>query len=108
MKLHDKFEWDSKKARANAKKHGVTFEDAAAVLGDDRADVCHVEVFDDAHSSDENRTITTGSHPADRGIILKVVWTDRSTRGNRITRIISARPATAREREQYVEEIRNR
>ena len=35
MKLHEIFEWDAKKAKSNPKKHeGVTFDDAAAVLGD--------------------------------------------------------------------------
>ena len=29
-----KFEWDPKKAALNLKKHGVSFEDAAAVFGD--------------------------------------------------------------------------
>jgi uncharacterized DUF497 family protein len=106
MRYHDKFEWDFRKARANAGKHGVTFEDAATVLGDDQADVYHSEVFDDAHSDDEDRVITTSAHPADRSIILIVAWTDRSTEAHKITRIISARCATARERKQYAEEIR--
>ena len=29
-----RFEWDKEKARENAKKHGVTFEEAATVFGD--------------------------------------------------------------------------
>ena len=29
-----KFEWDSKKAKYNLKKHGVSFEEASSVFGD--------------------------------------------------------------------------
>ena len=108
MKLHDRFEWDTKKALVNARKHHVRFETAAVMLSDDQGDVYHCETSDDAHSFEEDRTITTGSHPADRSVILIVVWTERASKGKRITRIISARAATAREREQYVEKIRNR
>jgi uncharacterized DUF497 family protein len=60
------------------KKHRVTFDDAAAVLGDDQADTYHIEEHDDAQSTDEDRYLTTGSHPADRSIILRISWTDRS------------------------------
>src|SRR4051794_39413520 len=106
MKLHDKFEWDPSKARSNPKKHGgVTFDDAAAVLGDDQADVFHLEQYDDAHSMGEQRQITTGSHPYNRRIVLIVSWTDRSTDEEQITRIISARLATPLERENYAEAI---
>jgi len=31
------FEWDSSKAAQNAKKHGVTFEEAKTVFYDERA-----------------------------------------------------------------------
>jgi uncharacterized protein len=31
------FEWDAAKARANARKHGVTFEEAASAFLDDLA-----------------------------------------------------------------------
>jgi uncharacterized DUF497 family protein len=107
MRFHDKFEWDPRKAKANARKHdGVTFDDAAAVLGDDQADVYHVEAYDDEHSTDEDRQVTLGSHPEDRRIVLRVSWTDRSAGKERITRIISARLATPTERKRYAKEIR--
>lgn len=102
MRYHDHFEWDARKAEANRKKHGgVTFDDAAAVLGDDQADVFHDEIHDDAHSIDEDRQSTTASHPADRRVVLVISWTDRSTPKKRITRIISARLATPNERKRY-------
>jgi len=108
MRYHDDFEWDSQKAKTNRTKHGVSFEDAKAVLQDDRAELSHVETFDDAHSMAEDRHITTGSHPADRTIILVICWTDRYQENQRLTRIISARHATRRERKQYAQAIEGR
>jgi uncharacterized protein len=108
MKYHDVFEWDLQKAMTNRTKHGVSFEHASAVLGDDQAEVYHVETFDDAHSTAEDRHVTTGSHPADRDIILLICWTDRSQGDQKVTRIISARHATRRERKHYAQEIDGR
>ncbi len=105
MRLHTTFEWDEDKAKRNLKKHRVSFEDAARVLTDDEGDIYHIEEFDVEHSGDEERYITTSSHPDDRRIVLRVAWTDRSSDTDRITRIISARAASKREREAYAKEI---
>jgi uncharacterized protein len=108
MRYHNDFEWDTKKAKTNLTKHGVSFEDAKAVLEDDEAELYHVETFDDAHSLAEDRHITTASHPADRSIILLMCWTDRYQEDQRVTRIISARHATRRERKHYAQAIEGR
>lgn len=108
MKLHVQFEWDPGKARANSTKHKVTFEEAGAVLGDDQADVYHLDAPDDQHSMGEDRYITTGSLPTNRGIILRICWTDRSTDEVQVTRIVSARHATPSERRRYAQEISGR
>lgn len=105
MMLHENFEWDEDKASKNLKKHGVSFDDAALVLADEDADRFHVEEFDTRHSSGEDRYVTTASHPDDRGIVLVIAWTDRSTERAKITRIISARTATKAEKRRYVKEI---
>lgn len=107
LRLHDRFEWDEVKARANFDKHAVSFDDAATVLADDQGDWFHVEEYDDPHSMEEDRWITTASHPVDRRIVLRIVWTSRARSGATITRIISARPATRRERKFYEDEIAN-
>jgi hypothetical protein len=107
MRLHERFEWDLKKAQGNRKKHRVTFDDAAATLADDEGDVYHVEEADDEHSTGEDRYITTGSHPDDRRIVLVIAWTERIRKKERITRIISARAATPEEKKRYVEEIKD-
>jgi len=105
MKYHDEFEWDPTKAKDNQKKHGVTFALAAKVLADEQAEMFHHEEPDDAHSMQEDRHITLASYPFDRSIIVKICWTDRSSKGKQITRIISACKAKRRERILYEKAI---
>ena len=83
------FEWDESKARANLRKHGVDFADAATMFDDNRA----VTVADD--DLEEERYVTIGMDALGR--VLVVAYT---IRGERI-RIISARRATKRERAEY-------
>jgi uncharacterized DUF497 family protein len=108
MRLHDRFEWDPKKAEINRTKHRVMFEEAATVLGDDQGDIYHIDVPDDEHSIGEDRYITTGPLPTDRTIVLRICWTDRSTAETQVTRIVSARHATPSERRRYAQEIGDR
>ena len=50
------FEWQASKARANVRKHRVSFEEAAAVFADPLA-----RILDDPdHSADESREIIVG------------------------------------------------
>jgi uncharacterized protein len=108
MKRHHHFDWDPGKAESNARKHRVTFEDAEAVLSDDEPELYHVDRYDDKHSMSEDRFITIGSDPMDRKIILFISWTERRRRGQILTRIISARRATRKERSRYGKEIGKR
>jgi hypothetical protein len=85
------FEWDPGKAASNARKHGIRFADATVVLEDDRA----VTLRDDAHG--EERWVTIGLDAMGRVLVVAYAW-----RSDHI-RIISARPATQRERRQYLE-----
>jgi uncharacterized protein len=105
MMLHENFEWDEAKAQKNLKKHSVSFDDAALVPSDEEGDTFHVEEYDHEHSADEDRFVTTTSHPDDRNIVLIIAWTDRSTEHATVTRIISARVAKPAERKRYVKEI---
>ena len=45
------FEWDDEKAALNFKKHGITFDTAAKVFGDEN----RIEEYDEEHSIDEDR-----------------------------------------------------
>jgi uncharacterized DUF497 family protein len=92
------FDWDDAKAVANVRKHGVEFEDAMAVLRDPLA----MTLFDSAHSDDEDRWISLGQSRL--GTLLVEIHTFSNTGPNTgLVRIISARPATAKERIQYEE-----
>lgn len=87
------FEWDPSKAAANLKKHGVSFEEAQSVFYDEFA----VQFFDEAHSSDEDRFLMLGLSAMAR--LLIVCHCERED--GDVLRIISARRATARERQLY-------
>ena len=85
------FIWDAEKAKANRRKHRVSFEEALTVFGDPLA-----RVHDDPqHSEGERREIVVG-HSA-RGRLLLVSFTER----RRAVRLISARRATRHERQDY-------
>ena len=88
-----RFEWDSAKASANLKKHGVSFEEARSVFYDEFA----VQFFDDSHSSDEERFLLLGMSTGAR---LPLVCHCEREAGDTI-RIISARKATKRESTFY-------
>ncbi len=89
-------EWDSAKARQNARKHRITFERAATVFLDPDA----LSVFDAEHSQDEDRWITLGLDRS--GTLLVVCHTYREqTELSARVRIISARKTTTNEAQQY-------
>jgi len=89
MKLN--FEWDEENAKANFKKHRVSFDEATTVF----IDPFSITVPDPYHSVDEQRYIDLGS--SDKGRVLVVVYTER---GSNI-RIINCRKATSSERKLY-------
>ncbi len=88
------FEWDPRKARQNRRKHRVSFQEAITVFGDPFA----ATYPDPDHSEMEHRFITVGMSNANR--VLLVVHAD----GRENIRIVTARRATPRERENYEEE----
>ena len=94
--LFSVFEWDTVKARANLRKHGVGFSEAISVFSDPLA-----RIFgDEDHSAEEHREIIIG-HSAARRLLL-ACFTEREE-GH--IRIISARSATKGEWRDYEENI---
>ncbi len=87
------FEWDDKKAKANLKKHKVSFEDATAIFNDPLM----ITYPDVQHSDEEDRYIGIGA--TDKGTILVVVHVDKE----KVIRLISCRKAAASERRRYEE-----
>lgn len=88
-----RFEWDEGKAAINAKKHGVSFEEARSAFFDERARL----IDDPDHSEDEERFILLGLSNTLR--LLLVCHCYRSE--DNVIRIISARKATSRESKSY-------
>ncbi len=87
-------EWNKRKAILNAKKHGITFDEASTVFRDPLA-----FIFDDEkHSEDEPREIIIGHSIGGRLVVVSF-----SEKAESIVRIISARPATKKERQDYEE-----
>jgi len=109
------FEYDPEKNRKNIKKHGISFKSAARVFFDyDR-----IELYDEAHSGEEERYDTIGDTSAGNFTIignlqnthriddiLFVVYTERlmigeNRKSREVIRLISARLATSFERGVY-------
>ena len=83
-------EWDAGKARSNLARHGVSFADAESVLFDPYA----LTVADDRVVA-EDRHVTIGLDALGRTLVVVYAVYEETIR------IISARPATPRERKTY-------
>ena len=88
-----RLEWDARKAAANLRKHGVSFEEAASVF----LDPLSATGDDPDHSLGERRFVTFGVSASAR--LLVVAHAER----NEAIRLISARVATRAERKLYEE-----
>jgi uncharacterized protein len=92
-----KFQWDPNKADINLRKHGVSFEEAVTVFKDPFA-----LIFDDEkHSEEEHREIIIGASMLSKLLLVCFVERDED-----IVRIITARPATNKEKKDYEENAR--
>lgn len=85
------FEWHEEKAKANLRKHGISFEEAKTVFNDPFS----ITIADPTHSIDEDRFIDIGLSATGR--LLVVVYAERGTN----IRLISCRRATKTERRTY-------
>ena len=88
-----RFEWHSTKSAVNAKKHGISFDEAKSVFSDENAKL----ISDPDHSDDEDRFLLLGISVRVRTLVVCHCY-----RGDdNIIRIISARKATTSERKIY-------
>ena len=88
-----RFEWHSTKSAVNAKKHGISFDEAKSVFSDENAKL----ISDPDHSDDEDRFLLLGI-----SVRLRTLVVCHCYRGDdNIIRIISARKATASESKKY-------
>lgn len=91
------FEWHEDKNRENIKKHKVSFEEAKEVF----YDPLHISLLDKRFDYFEERWVTIGA--TTRGTIIIVIGHlyYLTEDGEDHIRIITARKATKKEREQY-------
>lgn len=88
-----RFEWDERKAKANEKKHGVSFEEARSAFFDERARL----IDDPDHSEGEERFVLLGLSSSLRLLLVCHCYRSQGS----VIRIISARKATSRESRHY-------
>ena len=88
------FSWNTKKAEANLKKHGVSFDEAVTVFDDFDA-LC---IYDPDHSEDEDRFIMLGMSASTRILVVCHCYRE----DDEVIRIISARKATPNESNEYI------
>ena len=84
------FDWDENKNKSNQKKHGIDFNDAKEVFEDESSVISE----DLRKDYGENRWKIVGKI---YGSIISVIYTIR----DKVTRIISARKASRKERDEY-------
>ena len=89
------FEWDEVKNQANIRKHGISFEIAKRIFEGPR-----VTRIDRRKDYGEDRYISIGQ--VEPAALIVVAHTNRNGR----IRLISARPASRKERQAYHEQIR--
>lgn len=88
-----RFEWDERKDRANAKKHGVSFAEARTVFYDENA----LRIAEPIHPSDEERFVLLGLSDGLRLVVVSHCYRE----GDRSIRVISARRANKSEASDY-------
>jgi len=88
-----RFEWDTRKAAANLRKHGISFDEAASIFFDPLS----ATGDDPDHSLDERRFVTFGMSSRRRLLVVAHV------EHHDAIRIITARHATRAERRLYEE-----
>lgn len=86
---YEGFEWDASKSDATFVERGLDFEAAARVFVGD-----YVECEERRQDYGERRYVVTGEV---EGVVVTLVWTPRGRR----RRIVSAWPASNRERREY-------
>ena len=93
------FSWASNKNRENIKKHGLSFQEAVPVFLDPFLIIRH----DEAHSTMEE-TRWKGIGVINNELLLVIIFTEEK---ENVVRLISAREASKKEKEDYRENIRH-
>ena len=92
-----KFEWDDCKNKTNIEKHGISFEEASSVFQDDDALI----ITDEDHSESEERFVLIGFSYKANLLVVCHCYREKDS----IIRIISARKADRKERQEYISRL---
>ena len=87
------FDWDSRKARSNLVKHGISFDEAKTVFFDENARL----IPDPDHSEEEERFVMLGYSFQTRCLIVNHCYREN----DRVVTLISARRAASHEEQHY-------
>jgi uncharacterized DUF497 family protein len=87
------FEWDNRKASANQKKHGISFDEARTAFFDEFATIFH----DPDNSNEEDRFLLLGNSYILNTVVVCHCFRESDSK----IRIISARKADQLERTEY-------
>jgi len=90
-----RYEWNSRKASENVRKHGISFDEAKSVFLDENARL----IADDEHFDGEDRFILLGLSVHLQFLVVVHCYKE----SDNVIRIISARKADRSERHQYSE-----
>lgn len=93
MALDLRFEWDAAKNRANARRHGVSFEETSSAFLDENG----ILIDDPGHSIGEERFVLLGLTSSLRLLVICHCYRQHAD----VVRLISARKADKGEREHY-------
>ena len=91
------FDWSKTKAGDNLRKHGISFSEASEVF----SDPLHISVLDFRFDQLEERWISIGMTAKGKLIVVGHLYSITREQGKETIRIITAREATRKEREQY-------
>ena len=94
-----RFDWDSRKATANRRKHRVSFEEACTIF----ADRSVLTTYDEIHSSGEERWVSIGMAQTARLLVVIHTWPVPDEADEETLTIVSARRANQREQAIYLE-----
>ncbi len=94
--IQGRFEWFSEKSEVN-RKHGFAFDEILDVFDDPY----FFEILDIAHSDLEQTRYNGFGYAKGQLQVVQVAYTEEER-----THIISARPATSRERKMYYDRLR--
>ena len=92
-----RFDWDSAKAKANQRKHGITFDEALTAFYDEQG----LFMSDPEHSESEDRFVLLGLSQALKLLVVCHCYRE----SEEVIRIISARKADRSERRYYNERL---